>query len=107
MAVNQMDIFDVIGRAEVKQHVKSSSEVAEKTGLSIPTLDDMKFEVNQLVEVVNPYDEDHEDYEYMNRYRSLEGRIIRRRITGRSHLKLYTLMMTEGEEVSFYENELK
>lgn len=107
MAVNQMDIFDVIGRAEVKQHVKSSSEVAEKTGLTIPTLDDMKFEVNQLVEVVNPYDEDHEDYEYMNRYRSLEGRIINRRITGRNHFKLYTLMMTEGDEVSFYENELK
>ncbi|WP_144651046.1 hypothetical protein [Bacillus cereus] len=78
-------------------------EVTDKALISA----EPKFEVNQIVNVVNPYEPDYEDYDYM---RAFEG-LIYRIISIKEYPKGFQYEVESYDAVTrkfyFYEHELK
>lgn len=84
---------------------KNTVEVTDKALISA----EPKFEVNQIVTVVNPYNEGHEDYDYMMPLSGKEVRIIKIRSTNRTNTRYYVCEYLDGllSNGFFYEHELK
>lgn len=104
--------FYADGKLVAKQTVPSSAldanntvEVTDKTLIST----EPKFEVNQIVTVVNPYDEGLEDYDYMKPLAGKEVRVIEIRSTNRTNTRYYVCEYLDGllSNGYFYEHELK
>ncbi|MBR9655781.1 hypothetical protein [Bacillus cereus] len=85
--------------------VNNTVEVTDKALISA----EPKFEVNQIVTVVNPYDEGLEDYDYMKPLSGKEVRVIEIRSTDRTNTRYYVCEYLDGllSNGFFYEHELK
>lgn len=86
--------------------VNITVEVAEKT----PTLADSKFEVNQIVTTVNPYEEGDEDFHHLKEVDGIEVRIVEVKFLPLDRGYYYEVETIGGLTPKlkyFYEHELK
>ncbi|MBG9828511.1 hypothetical protein [Bacillus wiedmannii] len=97
---NNVDIYPS-SALDVKNTVKATDKALVSA--------DPKFEVNQIVTVVNPYDDEHEDYDYMKPLEGKEVRVIEIRSAYRTNTRYYVVEYLDGLLLNgfFYEHELK
>ncbi|MDF9611898.1 hypothetical protein P5763_07405 [Bacillus cereus] len=78
-------------------------EVTDKTLISA----EPKFEVNQVVTVLNPYSENHEDFHILEQYKSQERRVVGISVSKGKNIYETVLPHTQDSPHYFYEHELK
>ncbi|MEZ2327349.1 hypothetical protein R1C46_26495 [Bacillus tropicus] len=78
-------------------------EVTDKALISA----EPKFEVNQVVTVLNPYSESHEDFHILEQYKSQERRVVGISVSKGKNIYETVLPYTQDSPHYFYEHELK
>lgn len=101
--MEQTNIFDFIEESTEQENTVEATDEAL-------VLAEPKFTENQIVTIVNPYEEDDEDYHHLKELDGVEVRIVSVRQTYKMKTIYYEVETIGGINPKlkyFYENELK